>query len=511
MFDAGAIVSRMTLDTKQWEQSMQRVQQSVQTAASRFGAMNQAAQQAVSRASAAMVDMGNAVRRAGSEISKVGQSLAFFGAAVGGPILLAFRSMRDISPQVAEQMERLKNVTQNFQLIIANAVVPIVERFVNILGGLLQAFNSMDPALRTQIIQWALIGGVTATVGGIFLAAAGKLMALGGTIYRAGGIVFAFLGPWGLLAAAIVGVITYFVGLDRVAKTVLSGLETAFYGVQAVAVGVMNFVLATVEKAAFGLQKIYEGLSKLPKFLGGDDYMVAGAQMQGLRMQLKVMIRENEDAIQKLKTKAVDAFGGNGEWAKGVDTLSQKLSQMKNFFVNLGNTKIDWAPVTSSFSMIRSAWERTAQGMASSFSNVFYDTVTGQLKSLKDYFADFGRTVLRILSDVIAKLLLARLFGSMGGPVGTAFAALAGGGAGFADGIEEVSHGGMYRLHPGEQVVPKYDAAQNKGTVVNNYNVLTTEEIAKAMSSKAGKNTIINVFRANAGERGAVRHIIKGA
>jgi len=86
----------------------------------------------------------------------------------------------------------------------------------------------------------------------------------------------------------------------------------------------------------------------------------------------------------------------------------------------------------------------------------FFDAMTGELKTLEDYFRDFGRSVLSILSDVIARLLLAKALGGLPGIWGAAFSGLVtvGGGGGATDpGSGPSPSGGIH--HTGGPIKPR--------------------------------------------------------
>lgn len=61
---------------------------------------------------------------------------------------------------------------------------------------------------------------------------------------------------------------------------------------------------------------------------------------------------------------------------------------------------------------------KTSKTLEKSFSNFFFDAMIDDLKTLEEYFAEFGRNVLRILSDTFATSLVKKAFGfltSIGG------------------------------------------------------------------------------------------------
>lgn len=93
------------------------------------------------------------------------------------------------------------------------------------------------------------------------------------------------------------------------------------------------------------------------------------------------------------------------------------------------------------------------------------------------------------------------------------FAALAGGIGGHAEGIETVPYSGMYKLHQGEQVVPRWDATSHRenSTQFEIYNFITPEAVALAMAQNPGKNVIINVISQDSLNRGKTSRRVANA
>lgn len=59
--------------------------------------------------------------------------------------------------------------------------------------------------------------------------------------------------------------------------------------------------------------------------------------------------------------------------------------------------------------------EQTAGHMESTFSDLFFDAMRGELKSLEDYFASFLKSLQRMISDFMAQKLVQRMFQNFGG------------------------------------------------------------------------------------------------
>jgi len=159
------------------------------------------------------------------------------------------------------------------------------------------------------------------------------------------------------------------------------------------------------------------------------------------------------------------------------------------------------------------------QGLSQSFSDLFYDTFTGQLNSLNAYFASFGQSILRTMADIAAEWAALQIF--MG--VKSAFQSLSGwtspswaaGGQvrttplAFADGTDYVPSTGIYKLHGGERVIPAYDAqkSQSGGGDITIINQITPGFVNAAIASEPG--TVINVINENSIRNGSTRRTYK--
>lgn len=90
----------------------------------------------------------------------------------------------------------------------------------------------------------------------------------------------------------------------------------------------------------------------------------------------------------------------------------------------------------SSFQTGRQFAIDTAQAMEEAFGTFFFDAMTGQLKSLADYWRSFSQQIMKYISDIIAKMTMMKLFGSFDGEgfSGGLFSSLLGGLMGMAQG-----------------------------------------------------------------------------
>ena len=142
---------------------------------------------------------------------------------------------------------------------------------------------------------------------------------------------------------------------------------------------------------------------------------------------------------------------------------------------------------------------------------------------------EFGNFVLKILSDVIAQIITAKLMSGIIGAAGSFAGMFSGVGsgasstgsytvgnvpvsgnlkgitAGFQEGTERIPYTGLYKLHAGEMITPRYDASKHEATKLTIYNMITSEAIAMAMQSKEGEGVIINTINLNSLRNGVIR------
>jgi len=388
------------------------------------------------------MEMGKSMRQTGREISQMGGTIALLGASITGPLLLAFKNAENYSRPVHEQMERMRNATMQFQVSIANALVPVMERFTNILGSLLNAWNRLGPAVQQQIVQGAFMVGTFLAIGGGAIKLYGVLEKLGGTILELGGKFFKCFTLANLPMIATIAGVIILLGLmlkfKPVADTIMSALQVLFLfflnGLETI-----RLVLSRI--IAFflgGWEKIFDLLSRLPGKAG----QVFDGMAKGVKAVREEVDKLGDGAMVHLEknTKEIgDIFAtGQGSWSEGFDNAKKSVIGLWDIMKNPPKTEIQ--SMVKQFDAIKEIVKGVAQSMESSLSNFFFNVVTGQVKSMVDVFADFGKSVLQILTQVLAKLLIIKAFTALAGSSGKIFGV----------GIGELFHaGGIVRAHSG--------------------------------------------------------------
>lgn len=375
---------------------------------------------AVVRASGQIRQMGENLKRSGQQMAEFGQKAAFIGAAITGPLALAFRNAEKYSAGVSEEMRRLKDVSTAFQVSVANAMIPVVHKLTNILAGLLNAWNSLSPATRQAIVQGTLAVGMFFTIGGAVTAIMGKLISLAGVIVAVAGrfAVFAAANPAILaIVAAVTALVYIFQRLGITSKDVLNGLEI---GANMVAIG-FHKVIASIQGALSaildGASKVYAKLAQLNILPEGmrRNYDTAANSLKSMSNELRGAAAVQDNAIKNLQTNIAKVFQtGEGSLSTGFEDMKNKLKEIFVLIQNPPEFKIE--PMVERFNAMKEVISQTARAMEQNFGDALYNVITGDLKSAKEAFKNFGRDVLRILSQVVMKMLLMKTIGQINIP-----------------------------------------------------------------------------------------------
>lgn len=266
--------------------------------------------------------LGGTMRQVGREISQVGQNLVFMGAALTGPLALAFKSAEKYSLSVSNELKRLDNAFIGLRVSIAEALLPVVHQVANVFGNLLNLWNRLSPATQGLIIQSIAISGIFLTLGGIVLSLVGRFTRLGGIILDLVGkfALFALANPWLVgIAVVVAGLIVIFLKFRDVAVPVLNAIEIACQMVYIGFVKLIKYLLVGFDKLAHGLEKFYEVLGKIPGKLG-EPYREASQHIKTFRENLQELIKVSDVEMSRVGDKIANTLTtGEGSLVKGYD------------------------------------------------------------------------------------------------------------------------------------------------------------------------------------------------
>ena len=288
-----------------------------------------------------------------------------------------------------------------------------------------------------------------------------------------------------------------------------------------------------------GLAQLTESLARLADKAAS--FPKIGDKFKGLGEDLRNMSSEFTKSADLMSKKATDSLiqydqthqavqqnvqSGIATTQSDFDKMIQDMKNGMNSIALDSKTPLqEWTDnLKASFDWAQGMAENTYTSMANSFSGIFVDAFNKELKSASDYFKQFMNSIINAMFQMVAQWLAMKIIlGIVGGAAGSAAGSAATSSAAassssaaagsFAEGIDYVPSTGLYRLHAGEKVTPKYDNVENssaKQTNLTIYNLITNDSVARAMQSREGSNVIVNVMNVDNMRNGASKRTVKG-
>ncbi len=151
-----------------------------------------------------------------------------------------------------------------------------------------------------------------------------------------------------------------------------------------------------------------------------EDRTIALTQQQSLRLKaegrtLDAIRLEQNSALMEFKRQ----FGGDGEQVRAFIRGQQAIYRQ---------AQLAYMGIKSEFQIFHDGFVSLVQSMTSTFSDVFYNTITGQMRSLKEVFNSFGQAILKNMSDMLAQYLIMKAVMGIGSLLGIGTPAVAGAG-----------------------------------------------------------------------------------
>jgi len=265
-------------------------------------------QQQVEKTSESFVHLGR-------EISQTGRNMTFLGAAIVGPMAIAFKTASNYSIEAGESMKRLTASAIDFQKTIGAAMLPVVEKLTRLIEGLNEWFKRLDPQLKNSIIQGALITGIFLVLGGSILSLIGKLGSLVGRVLQFAAANIPLL----VMAGALLAIIYYWEQMRSVVMPIIDALQIS---VDMLAIGYNKVALAMSHVAAFGAAMV------------GNQDLAVWYEEQAIQI---------ESSIATLEADMTRVMSGEGTWASAVDQGIQKIQSLWEFLKNPPLAEVDAA------------------------------------------------------------------------------------------------------------------------------------------------------------------------
>ena len=196
------------------------------------------------------------------------------------------------------------------------------------------------------------------------------------------------------------------------------------------------------QKMLVPLIKLYELLGKLPGKVG-EAYRQAGESVKKLSSDMETNRKAFEMASIESAKVAMEQY--DLVFAKVKETGENTAKVLKNVTEQVGESAKEAA---KQFNAMEEFAKQSARNMQNAFSDFFFKAFTGELRTLNEVFVNFGRAVLQMISNILAKLLLIKLFTTMAGASGTIFGVPVGS-LFHQGGLVRKHRGGLIRAHNG--------------------------------------------------------------
>jgi len=365
------------------------------------------------------ISLAQNMEHAGKQIQQFGSKLAIIGGATTGAFLIAMKNIEGASPAVTRTFRELDNVMRNLQLSVAESAQPALQKIVDLFAGIVDAWNELDPVMRDAIVQFTFVAGATLLAAGAFLKLSGVVMSIVGKIIGLVGMLTKTNLAIALVVGAIALMITHWEKVKVFVLPIVTALQVAG---DAVAIAYLEYGRALIwitEKAlrpfisaALAIVPILEHTKVISKETA-DKWRTS---LSGISDHFEGAREKMAAQVELLKKDMDDAIKGNGQtWAKTVDQVVTNTNKVTTAFTSfwdkiVENSKrggsrakqevLNWASYSEG--IVR----KLAASMESSLGNFFNNVLKGQVNSAKQFFVEFGNSVLNILTQALAKLVL---------------------------------------------------------------------------------------------------------
>jgi hypothetical protein len=302
----------------------------------------------------------NEMRQFGRTITQLGLTMTFFGAAILGPFILAIKQASEHNTALAMKVDNLRATFEALQMKMATAVIPIIDRFSNIIFQLNTFLNSLSPITVNAIMQTTMLTGVFLILSGILTLVVGKIITLATGLKK---LYYIFIGfaaanaPLVIIAVSIALLVTLMMKFQVVSNTVMSTFQVLFLTLKN---GFDGIVIA-VESAVLGvlttIQWIVDALAKIP---GPTHAMFQNlsSEIRGVTETLKIAIESHVADIQSNVDTISGIFEkGTGTWSQSFDKFKDKVEDIKNKLGVFG-TQTKTTTETS-----KQLWDKQATGV----------------------------------------------------------------------------------------------------------------------------------------------------
>ena len=338
------------------------------------------------------------MRKAGREMSYVGTSMAAVGTAIIAPLALAYKNAGNFNAEIAHQLRETQNVFNNLSVSIGKSLLPIMRQLTNSIANVVSWWNNLDQAVRDRIISSIYKLGIT-------------LIGLG-TALMIVGHSLSFLANLALLTSTLLAMNPVVLATSLVVLAVVGGfiaLAVAMLKWKPVADTVINtlVVLGSVAGQTADYLLILWNVMKLDFKAVKKDWEDIGAYSKKIQDVMSGKGSSEAEGFDKIKKNLGDFVGW---WKEFQAAISGGDNKNKNpaggFWSGFEYATTEAMDKLRDFQQLgKDVATQLTTNLANAFSNFIDDAFSGQLKRAQDYFAAFGKSILSMFGQVIAKMI----------------------------------------------------------------------------------------------------------
>ena len=392
----------------------------------------------------------------GSQLSRTGTNIAFIGATISGPLVLALNSAKNSSLQANNAMNKLATTTEYLRNCIAESAAPAMDKLGNILVNITKKYESLSKSTRDTIVQFSLFAGIAATVVGLLLSIGGKLLYVVGMTGKAVSAMIAFTtaNPALVAVAAALATLLYLTyelldnwdKLKDKVKPVADALDVAMNPIKASFKAIRGYtedMIGSIAKMVPGLDKTGEVLQKMAQ----EDYSGAKDALNAPTGQTMNALERMSNKLKDLKAFIQEIKELFGEFEKVPDDSFLAKNTMTDFKKGF---KIGITESMRAMQDFNAMGKKLAQDLAGNmttvFKNSFFHVMKGEFDKLSEDFQNFADSVLMSIAEIMAQMAAMQVIQSALGVFGKAWNPAT------ASIVDKMHSGGPIRMHSGGEV-----------------------------------------------------------
>ena len=317
-------------------------------------------------------DLSRTFKNVGRDISQVGNTMTFFSGGVLAPFILALKNTSKTSLEVSEQFKRLDSVAQAFQRQIATAVLPVVERFTNILIELWNRFQQIPEATRNAISQMIFMGAIFTLLGGLTTSLIGKIVQLVANVMSLGASFIGLVAANPILAGVLIlvgALLVLMLKFKPIADTITSTFEVLWLtlknGFLAVKAANELFISGVLE----GIAQVLAAWSNIPG-AAGEALANASNAVRTLSGDFQILAQRDMAGVVENARKIGEVLKtGQGDWSHGFEGIKDEVLKLIKSIEGIGTTAQKAVGVAKiSFKDMTAGAQTALQALSSSLS-----------------------------------------------------------------------------------------------------------------------------------------------